>query len=139
MFLNNSKEKIISRLKEYDTALHCAAYLGDVTLLRAVLSTLSAQDCLEYLKGSTPTPLHVAASQGRIESVRVILEYVPDPKKQNELLVTTDEEQRRPLDLVPPYRNDIMEMLKIQSSKGTVYTYFYIVNDNFCCIQLGWY
>ena len=121
MFLNNSKEKIISRLKEYDTALHCAAYLGDVTLLRAVLSTLSAQDCLEYLKGSTPTPLHVAASQGRIESVRVILEYVPDPKKQNELLVTTDEEQRRPLDLVPPYRNDIMEMLKTQSSKGTVH------------------
>ena len=98
MFLNNSKEKIISRLKEYDTALHCAAYLGDVTLLRAVLSTLSVQDCLEYLKGSTPTPLHVAASQARIESVRVILEYVPDPKKQNELLVTTDEEQRRPLD-----------------------------------------
>ena len=119
--------------------MHCAAYLGDVTSLHAVLSTLSAQDCLECLKGSTPTPLHVAASQIRIESVRVILEYVPDPKKQNELLVTTDEEQRRPLDLVSPYRNDIMEMLKIQSSKGTVYTYFYIVNDYFFCIQLGWY
>ena len=65
----------------------------------------------------------MAASQGRMKSIRVILECVTEPKHKRKSLEMKDHNGNRPVDLVPGFRLDIKELLNCIEVKGKVIYY----------------
>ena len=117
-YQSTDSSKLLELLKEYDYVLGIAAYIGHVKLLQSILLPLSSEQCLDVLQSCTPTPMHVAASQGRMESAQVIMECLTEAKHKRELLEMKDQNGKRPVDLVPGFRVDIEELLNSIDIKG---------------------
>ena len=119
-FQNITTEERLSLLEEDDTVLLTASFMGHQELLLTLLSPFSSQECLSILKRSTCTALHVAASQGRVESVKAILKCVADSQHQRELLSLKDDAGNTAIDLVPAYKEDIRRILALANSSDQV-------------------
>ena len=77
----------------------------------------------------------MAASQGRMESIRVILECMTEPKHKRESLEMKDHNGKRPVDLVPGFRLDIKELLNSIDVKGKVIYYLiYLFHVSKLCL-----
>lgn len=64
--------------KRVDTDYHRAARIGDVVLLKRLLSQLSSVNCLNSRSPDGSTPVHEAAKRGYMEVLLLLLEHKPD-------------------------------------------------------------
>lgn len=58
--------------------LHCAAYLGNITIVRQLLEKSDKHVVYLGLKDSNKTALHIAASQGHMDVVKELVSHFPD-------------------------------------------------------------
>lgn len=75
--------------------LHNAAHIGDIDLINELLDNNADIDCLDVLEGvllssSASTPLMVAASQGRVQAVWLLLNRGANLNKPIEVLDSMD-------------------------------------------------
>lgn len=79
--LLNKGASVSMKDNEGHTALHFAAYKGDRSATKLLVRAGAAVDAREVNRFE-PTPLHMAASQGHVEVMRVLIEAGTNPNSR---------------------------------------------------------